>query len=296
MSLTLPKVSILIICYNQKDFIADAIEGAINQDYENLEVVVSDDGSTDGTAEIISDFQKRFPERLIAVLNRPNAGITINSNRGLKKCNGKYLAIGYGDDIFLPGKISAQVAWFEADEERVLCGHHAEVFFQDGSQKSYLTPKVLNEGRGADLLIRQGNLFAATSIMVRTSKIPPHGYDEAMPIVSDYIFWIEVLATGGKFGYVPGVYARYRRHSFNVTSKSIAILKDVDKTLNIVKERYPQYKKSCEYALRKHVKYAEAVLRIQNKENEQARKICLNLIKDYPFDPKVYLRLLQSFF
>ena len=56
-----PKVSIMIVSFNQRNFVAEAIESAVNQDYANLEVVISDDGSTDGTAEIIAQLQSRYP-------------------------------------------------------------------------------------------------------------------------------------------------------------------------------------------------------------------------------------------
>ena len=80
-----PRVSVLIISFNQKDYIVDAMESAVNQDYDHLEVIVSDDASTDGTSEIIAAYQKRYPERLVALLHKDNVGITGNSIR-LRYC------------------------------------------------------------------------------------------------------------------------------------------------------------------------------------------------------------------
>src|SRR4051812_44955101 len=121
-----PKVSIHMISYNQRQFLPEAIESAVTQNYPNLEVVVADDASTDGSTEILLDYSQKYPGKVIAVLGEKNVGITGNSNRALARCSGELIAIMGSDDVLLPGKISAQVAWFEQDPRRVLCGHQVE--------------------------------------------------------------------------------------------------------------------------------------------------------------------------
>ncbi len=289
-----PKASILIISYNQRSFIEEAIKGAIDQDYPNLEVVISDDGSTDGTAEIILKYQKMYPAIIVALLNNTNMGITMNSNAGLKKCTGKYIAFSYGDDVLLPGKISAQINWFEADSARVLCGHAVEVFSEKDSQ-THIEPKKLLIGKGAELVILNGNIFPATSTMVRASSIPSHGFEPSLPIVSDFMMWIEVLASGGILGYVDGVYARYRRHDMNITKKRFHILLDVEKTLVIVKSRYPHLKKFCQYAMFKHVEYERALLSLEKGEYKAARSQFLVLFLKNPQYIECIFRVFQAF-
>jgi glycosyltransferase involved in cell wall biosynthesis len=290
-----PKVSIHIIAFNQKDYIAEAIESAVGQDYENLEVVVSDDASTDGTADIIAAYQLRYPNRLVALLNKNNVGITANSNRGLRACTGKYIAFQGGDDVLLPGKITAQVKWFEKDEKRVLCGHQVEVFYEDGSRSPHLLTKRMAEGAGSDQVIRHGWAYAATATMVRAEKIPPHGFDEALAAVSDYMMWIEVLAHGGIYGYVNGTYARYRRHSANVSNSHLIMLRDIERTLMLFSERYPQYRHSCNYALAVLLPYTSGVFLIQNGKKKEARNQLSRAICANPFFIKAWLRLAQTF-
>ena len=137
-----PLVSILIISFNQEAFIEEALKGALEQDYENLEVVVADDGSTDRTPDIILSYADRYKGRLVAIVGKPNLGITGNSNRGLSLCKGKYIAFQGGDDVFLPGKISAQVDWMEERDSRVLCGHQVEVFYESGAPSHLLLPNL----------------------------------------------------------------------------------------------------------------------------------------------------------
>ena len=290
----LPDVSLIVISFNQKEFIGEALEGAVGQDYENLEIVVSDDGSTDGTQDIIAEYQERYPGRVVALLNNVNVGITKNCNRALRACSGRYIALQGGDDILLPAKISRQVEWFEADKRRVLCGHQVEVFYEDGSLSPRLAPRKLVEGKGADLWIRQGGLFPALSTMVAADKIPSHGFDEALPVVSDYMLAIEVLAGGGTFGYVPGVHARYRRHGGNVTASYIRNVGDVERTLRLVSERYPQYRRSCAYALARHVTYAHGIHFLREGKKKEARQQFINAIRLSPFQWAAWIKLLQA--
>ncbi len=228
----------------------------------NIEIVVSDDGSTDGTKEIIDDFAAKYPDKIIPLVGGPNLGITGNSNRALSHCRGKYIAFIGGDDIFLPGKISRQVQWMEADDRRVLCGHQVEVFYQDG-RPSHLHTRRLRSGNGPDSFIRHGPLFCAMSVMVRTSNIPYSGFDPAVSFVSDGLFFIETLIKGGAFGYIKGVYGRYRRHDNNITNQWDRCVDDFVKVLQIIRERYRTAQERCWQALQEDyqlVAQASAVL------------------------------------
>lgn len=216
-----PRVSVMVISYNQQRFIREALESALAQDYENLEVVVTDDGSTDGTQAIIRELAQRHPQRLKPIYNAQNVGITANSNIGLRACCGEFIAFMGGDDVLLPGKITRQVAWFAADDGRVLCGHDVDWIDAGGTPLGIRTSDLvpLREGRGASGFIQNGSPYAATSVMVRRSRIPAYGFHTGLPVVSDWKLWIDVIGTDGIYGYIPGIHARYRRHRDNVTAR-----------------------------------------------------------------------------
>ncbi|RMH41572.1 MAG: glycosyltransferase [Gammaproteobacteria bacterium] len=219
--MTFPLVSVLVITHNQEKYIREALESALEQDYPNLEVVVADDASNDNTPAIIHELAYRYPQRLKPVFNQANLGITANSNIGLRACSGEFIAFMGGDDVLLPGKITRQVSWFAQDDRRVLCGHDVEWINSSGEpigiRSSDLVP--LTGGLGASGLIRDGNPFAATSVMVRRSRIPAYGFHPALPVVSDWKLWIDVIGMDGVYGYISGVYAQYRRHESNVTGR-----------------------------------------------------------------------------
>lgn len=290
----LPKVSVLVISYNQERYISEAIESAVAQDYPDLEVVVSDDGSTDRTPDIIRELQLRHPGRIVALCNAVNVGITRNCNQALRACSGNYIAFLGGDDVLLPGKISAQMRWFQEDPSRVLCGHRTDVFYEDGSRPPTPDREVCSEGTGPELIIRQGAPFCGSAVMVKASAIPGYGFDESIPIASDLLLWIDVLSAGGKFGYVDGVYARYRRHSNNISSRHFDMLKDIEKTFRIVAAKYPQYHDLCMDSIMRHVVYFGGVRYLAAGNKAAARKQFLRAIRMKPLFAKSWLRLLQT--
>jgi glycosyltransferase involved in cell wall biosynthesis len=91
-------VSVVIPTYNQKDFVHETIDSVLVQDYENIEIIITDDGSKDGTNGIIQEYAAKYPDKIFPVLSERNTGIAANLNRGLAKVSG---------DVILP-KINTQ--------------------------------------------------------------------------------------------------------------------------------------------------------------------------------------------
>ncbi len=243
-----PLVSVHVVTYNQEEYIEETLRSALEQEYDNLEVVVGDDASTDRTPEIIMELASEYPGRLIPILGKERLGITGNCNRVLKRCRGKYIAFLGGDDVFLPKKIALQAAWMEASERRVLCAHQVSLINEKGQPLGRVLPQRVpgwaREGEGNKMVLRSCNIFPACSVMVRRSAIPAYGFDARLPIVSDWKLWIDVVSSNGCFGFIDGVYAKYRIHSQNITStatKDIAIegIKTIILSVRQDKELFP---------------------------------------------------------
>lgn len=222
--------------YNQRQFVDEAVASVIAQDYRPLQIVVCDDASTDGTGERVAQLARKHPDLLLATVNETNLGITGNCNKALAACTGEFVALTAGDDVMLPGKISAQVAWLQQSSSRVMCGHDVDVFASESgvSLGLYSARHPLSHGSGPEQLIRHGVLFAGCSVMLRRSALPPSLYDERMRLVSDWKLQVDVLSGGGDYGYVPGVLGRYRRH---VTSASHLEADDLPRTRAFLEDR-----------------------------------------------------------
>ena len=240
----LPLVSVLMVTYNQKHFIKEAIESILIQDYDNFEMVISDDGSNDGTQEILREYKTKYPNKFILVLADKNQGITKNCNSGLSFCKGKYIAFLAGDDLMLSGKIRKQVEYMERHPECAICYHNLEVFDSDTGQilRYYNNEYNLPHQGDVRVTIRYGTFNGATSNMVRMQKIPQKGFDEKVSMASDWLFWVETLANGGEINYIDEVLGKYRKHDSNVTSKRVfKNYFDHIKSSIIILMRYPKY-------------------------------------------------------
>lgn len=285
-----PLVSVFLITYNQENFIGSAIQSVLDQNYENIEIVIGDDCSTDNTWYIVEEYKDRFPEKIVAFRNPQNLGITANSNEVLRRCRGKYIAHLGGDDLFLPGKISAQVAVMENDPDIVLCYHDVEVFnSEDNRTLEYRNkgprsakPVVGLAGHVAQALVAKGNSFvAAMSVMVRRDAIPPSGYDFRVPVGSDWLMWIEVLASapeGSRVEFIPQVLARYRRHERNVTGAGYKQLADPLVTAALVEHKYPHLLHAVDQ-FRAYYRYALGVSSILQGDGSLGRHFLLRSLR-----------------
>jgi glycosyltransferase involved in cell wall biosynthesis len=113
---TRPLVSVVIPVYNQAGYLPGSIDSVLGQAYRPIELVVVDDGSTDDTAQVIASYGDR-----LTAMRQPNRGAANALNRGIRESRGALVCWLSADDEFLPGKIDAQVAEFEADPELGFC-------------------------------------------------------------------------------------------------------------------------------------------------------------------------------
>ncbi|WP_313397358.1 glycosyltransferase [Stutzerimonas nitrititolerans] len=233
----MPKVSVMMPAYNAESFISEALDSILSQDYSDFQIVVSDDASTDGTANIIRRYKEKYPDKIIAIFNPVNLGVTANCNLALKHCVGDYVSLFAGDDVMLPGKLSRQVALMNGDPECVLCYHPVEIFDSDTNKTLYVT----NQHRGEDVystedLLLKGGIPGGCSIMVRRSAMPEGGYDERLKTVSDWLFFLEI-SMRGNLRKVDEVLARYRKHVGGASRQTYSLLAESLYALDIFQEK-----------------------------------------------------------
>lgn len=234
-----PKVSVMIITYNQEHFIRETLDSVVSQNYPNLEVVVADDCSKDATPEIILEYQRRYPSMVVPVLNPKNLGITGNCNAAFFACTGEFIAVMGGDDLFLPEKILRQVELFEQDPEAVISYHPVEIFNSADKKVLYVTNQLPREDLGdAYEIITKGGIPGASSVMVRRSACPEKGFDVRLPVVSDWLFYIEV-ALRGKVVKLDGLYGKYRKHGAGASERTYELLNESLQTLEILLVEHP---------------------------------------------------------
>ncbi len=221
-----PKVSVVICTYNQQDFVRETVESVLAQTYPHLEIIITDDGSTDATPHILSEYARRFPDKVKLALTDKNTGIPSNINRGLKMRTGELIVCLDGDDLMLPQKVERQVAFLQQHPEATGCYHDVEVFESETGRtlgrmsELYNGTSALKQGEIQAWFVPR-NYFLPSAIMFRASACPAHGYDVRMKHLSEAVFFVEVFRSGTLLA-MDDQLVRYRRHSRNITADATA--------------------------------------------------------------------------
>src|SRR5690554_2979388 len=118
--MTDPTISVMVPCYNARGFLAECLDSIIAQGRDDMQIVISDDCSTDGTQEVLRQYEARYPCLIRAFYNPQNLGITRNCNQALMACKGRYISLFAGDDVMLPGKFDMQISFLDANPDIVM--------------------------------------------------------------------------------------------------------------------------------------------------------------------------------
>ena len=214
--MTTPKVSVIVPIYNQAGFIRETVESVLSQDHPNIELVLSDDGSTDGTSDVLREYAAGEPERVKLVASEENTGIAGAFNRALDAHTGDYVAWLGGDDVMLPGKLSRQIAALglalrpSAVAMTLRSLTRSRAGRTAASRRCYNGRRGVRDG-GVELLLDPGYLMLPSTMMVRSAAVGDLRFDRRVRVSNDWLFDIELFQRGRIVG-IDDVLARYRRH------------------------------------------------------------------------------------
>lgn len=210
------KVSAVILTYNQKNFIAQAIESALSQQTDfDFEILVGDDCSTDGAQEVIKTYQTKYPDKVKAVLHPKNLGQNglFNTIETLKLAQGTYIAPMDGDDYWTDAsKLQKQVDFMEANPDFSACFHNALITYEDGLDSYELNTSEQKLVTTVEDLVGEDEIwFMATSAVLFKNGLmyyPDWFLKSSSGDIPRYV----ILAKHGPIGYVPGVMSVYRKN------------------------------------------------------------------------------------
>jgi len=210
------KVSVTIITYNQNNFIRKAIDSALAQETTfPFEILVGDDFSSDGTREIIQEYEQQYPGKVIGVLQPRNLGKNggLNLLETLKLVKGEYYAQMDGDDYWTDStKLQKQVDFLDANPQCSAVFHNAEVIYEDGSPSYILNGPDMKTFYTLDDLVGDHEIWfmATSSTMYRNSiKEYPAWFRESS---SGDIPRLILKAKLGPIGYISDVMSVYRKN------------------------------------------------------------------------------------
>lgn len=216
----LPLVSIVIPSYNHSAFVQDCIRSILAQDYDNIELIIIDDGSRDDSVakiqEMVAACQQRFVR--FEFRHRPNRGLCRTLNEALDWAEGTYFCPFASDDMALPEKTSFLVSHIQNTA-------YLAVFGKTVGIGETAKPRTLKDTtiHSFAQLIRHRDMPATPTALIRTHAIRQLGGYEPSVKMEDWYMWLKLTEQGASLASFPKVVATYRRHNSNITNNRALI-------------------------------------------------------------------------
>ena len=184
----LPLISVIIPTFNRWPLVGEAVESVLGQSVSNFELIVVDDGSTDGTAKELARFGSR-----LHFFATPRGGVAAARNFGVSRARGRYLAFLDSDDLWRPRKLEVQTSFFEQHPEVQVC-QTEEIWIRNGIK---VNSKFIHQKPSGDIFARSLELcLVSPSAVMMTKELFDRlgGFDETFPVCEDYDLWLRIAA------------------------------------------------------------------------------------------------------
>jgi glycosyltransferase involved in cell wall biosynthesis len=218
MLINQPEVSIIIPVYNHAIFLDEALKSIFAQTYQNFEIIVVDDGSTDDTANVL---QPLTEQGLIRYIYQQNQGVSAARNRGIVEAKGKYIAFLDSDDLFEPEKLEVQVNYLQDHPEVGLVHSGFTKFDNDGNTLGYRDTSWFSDMIYPRILLYWTTLMAVNTVLVSKNILEVVGFfDTALSMGEDLDLWRRI-ARKYPFGFINKSLARVRVHAGNTSGDKL---------------------------------------------------------------------------
>lgn len=201
----MPSVSVIIPTYQRAHWVGQAIESVLVQSYRDYEIIVVNDGSTDGTASRLNEFGDR-----VRVIHQANRGLPAARNAGINAAKGDLLAFLDDDDLWFPGKLASQIALFSRDPSVGLVYADMTLFDENGDRESSYADRCRPPLMQNAATLFRYNFIPVPTVMVRRACLDQVGlFDETLTACEDYDLWLRIIEHWPVLG-SSDILARYR--------------------------------------------------------------------------------------
>jgi len=179
-----PNISVIMPVHNVEKYVSTAVQSILNQTFENFELIIIDDASTDMTYDIVNRIQDK---RIIKLQNKTNIGIANTLNKGIQLANGEYIARMDGDDISKPNRLEKQLNFMESNPKLMISGTHMDLINNNGDFIKHQKKKIGKEEIEISLFFGHTSL-AHPSIIMRKQLLDTFclRYDSAFQYAEDF--------------------------------------------------------------------------------------------------------------
>lgn len=243
MSSQKPLISVIMGIYNCGDTLSEAIDSIVNQTYDNWELIMCNDGSTDNTFDIAKAYKEKYPNKIVLIENEHNMGLNYTLNHCLEQAKGEFIARMDGDDISLPQRFEKELNFLLENPQYAIVSTPMEYFDENG------TFRVGNQNGEPEITAMVvGTPFCHAPCMVRKEAydaVGGYSVDEKLLRVEDWHLWIKMYSKGFKGYSIPEPLYRMRddrnavmRRKFKYRLNEAYVGRQAVKLLNLPKKYY----------------------------------------------------------
>lgn len=219
-------VSIIVITYNSAAYVLETLESAKAQTYQNIELIVTDDCSTDDTVEICRRWLKENEQRFVRtelILSDRNTGIAPNCNRGLRRAHGEWIKYIAGDDVLLPNCVADYVDYVDrTPTAKIVVG--GLLLFPATATDSLFPPKEFEhkdaKGQFRYQISKGTAVFGAAPFINKEVLVSLGGFNEDFPFSEDFPFYVKATQHDFKIYVMKKLVAKYRIHAGSISHLS----------------------------------------------------------------------------
>lgn len=216
-----PLVSVIIPCYNQGNFLLDAVNSVLDQTYTNWECIIVNDGSSDNTEDIAKSFTAKDPR--IHYFFQANKGLPATRNVGIKMAKGQFIQLLDSDDIIRPNKLELQLKTFDESKNADIVYSEFLCFDNESPGKlySFTNRYIISDNAIDDFIFKWPKelILSPHSFLFRKACFDNWGlFDESLRNGEDWDLYVRFSIHNAKFVFQEGVLALYRRHPDSICS------------------------------------------------------------------------------
>jgi alpha-1,3-rhamnosyltransferase len=224
-------VSVIVITYNSQDFIIETLESVKSQNIDNLELIISDDCSSDSTIELCKywlEVNKKVFLKSNIILSDKNTGIPANCNRGIYASNGDWIKLLAGDDQLMPGALSIFLNFVKnnnncrivhAREVRLIHTNDKNKIVRSNKAVATITEQMTTQAQFK--VLKFSTILNAPTVFIKKQLLEKLNYfDENIRLCEDWPFWLKVSLSGEKIYFLNAEVVLYRIHSKSIYSSN----------------------------------------------------------------------------
>lgn len=280
-----PLVSVIVISYNSEEFILETLESIKNQTYPNIELIISDDNSTDNTAQLAKKWLTNNGRCFInsqLIVNDKNSGVSSNCNLGVGVSSGKWIKLIAADDILLPNCIEENVMFSQKNPEACIIVSKIRPFIKNRISDEMIFSEMSADSQiwfdydlslqdQINILLRKNDIPAPASFILTSFLQQVGGFDETFKMIDDWPLWIKSVLSKRKIFSLNKETVLYRQHGKSLSNSGSSVLfssiaKDELRIFKLCRQKYLPFWERIFLSYHLHLKVAFLNINLNKKK------------------------------